>query len=84
MSIPESPLPPNLMPELAKISSRLELSTVSTLTAAIVSAAGRPFSIEEVMEISRSLHFAMFPAAGYGAYQEWAKTKDAQLKKVWA
>jgi hypothetical protein len=83
MAIPDSPIPPGLMPEMVKITHALQASSVATLTAAIVSAAGRPFSIKEVMEISRNLHFAMHPAPQYGAYQEWVKTRDAALDKVW-
>jgi hypothetical protein len=54
--------------------------TVAILAAAIVTAANRPHSIQEVLDLQRDIHFAMFPSSGSGAYQEWAKTKDERLK----
>ena len=54
--------------------------TAAILAAAIVTAANRPHSIEQVLEIQRDIYFALYPSTGSGAYQEWAKTKDERLK----
>jgi hypothetical protein len=53
-----------------------------TLAAAIIAAAGRPFSIQQALEIVEDIHHAMFPAPNATIYAEWAKTRNARLAKV--
>jgi len=69
---------------LAQLTEAAKWQSVATLASAIVTASGRAHSIEQVLEIAHDIHFAMFPAPNLGAYKEWAKTKDARLKKVHA
>jgi hypothetical protein len=54
----------------------------ATLAAAIITASGKPHSIQQALEIQTDLYWAQNPDPGSGAYQEWAKTKDARLTKV--
>jgi len=75
---------------IAGISQSLEKLAISnqsvataTLTAAIVSARGKPTSIKEVLEIAHDINFAMYPARNYGNYKEWEKTKDQRLAKIY-
>jgi hypothetical protein len=56
--------------------------TAATIAAALVSASGKPHSIEQILEIVTDVQFAMNPQPNHGSYQQWAKTKDARLKKV--
>jgi len=56
--------------------------SIVTLAAAIITASGRPWSIEQALALSNDIHFAMYPAPNNGAYQEWAKTKNAKLMAV--
>lgn len=58
-------------------------NTVATMAAAIITASGRPFSIQQALDLSRDIHFAMHPIGGYGANMEWEKTKDQALAKVY-
>jgi hypothetical protein len=74
--------PPQLMTQIAQMTEATKAQTVATITASIVAASGRPHSIQQVLDISRDVHFAMYPAPNFGAYIEWAKTKDAKLAKV--
>jgi hypothetical protein len=60
----------------------LRRQNATILAAAIISASGRPHSIEQALEIVRDIQFATNPNPGSGAYQEWAKTKDERLSKV--
>ena len=87
MAIQESPIPPQVLTslniEMMKLVNSTQLSAIATLAAAIVGAKGKPTSIKEVMEISNDLQMAMFPQTGSGAYQEWVKTRDARLAKVY-
>jgi hypothetical protein len=82
----ESPFPPalerGLMENLTKLVFATQLSTVATLTAAIVTSMGRQVSIAEVMEISNDLHMAMFPQGRSGISAEWEKTKSERLARV--
>jgi hypothetical protein len=57
----------------------------ATLTAAIIAAAGRPFSINEAMSIQRDVFLANYGGemAGHSVYQDWAKTRDERLGKVY-
>jgi hypothetical protein len=67
---------------LDQIVNAMRQQTTATVAAAIVSASGKPHSIEQFLEIMRDVHHAMHPQPNTGAYIEWAKTKDARLKKV--
>jgi hypothetical protein len=60
----------------------LRRQNATTLAAAIISASGRPHSIEQALEIVTDIQFALNPNPRAGAYQEWAKTKDERLSKV--
>ena len=68
--------------EVAKLLSAMQSVHVATLTASIVTAAGRPHSIQEVLDIQRDVHFALYPGAGHGSYEEWKKSKDQRLELV--
>ena len=54
----------------------------ATLAAAIVTASGRPHSIQEVLDIAGDIQFALYPAEGYDVYAEWEKTAAERLSKV--
>jgi hypothetical protein len=83
MAIPESPIPPGQFSSLAtQLIDAMRQQTVATLTAAIMSASKQPYSIEQMLELRRDIHFAIFPTPSHGAYQQWAETKDDRLKKV--
>jgi hypothetical protein len=80
---------PNLTPpipgtaqlqEAARLVEATRAQTVAILTAALIGAAGRAFSIEETLALSRDIHFSMYPAKDFGVYEAWKKTFDA--KKV--
>ncbi|MBV9977850.1 MAG: hypothetical protein JO105_20875 [Hyphomicrobiales bacterium] len=86
MNNAESGIPPHAIADINRSLSALAEATkqqmVATLTAAIIIASGKPRSIAEVLEIAHDIQFATHPAPNVGAYQEWAKTKDARLRKV--
>ena len=52
------------------------------LAAALMQASGRPYSIEQALDLVRDCRFAMYPKPGLGSYQEWAKTKDERLSRI--
>jgi hypothetical protein len=79
MATLESPIPPQVF---AQLTEATKLQAGVTLAAAIITASGRPCSIEEALAIANDVFFAMYPAPNLGIYQEWVKTKDARLKKV--
>ncbi|MBR1206942.1 MULTISPECIES: hypothetical protein [unclassified Bradyrhizobium] len=69
--------------ELNKLVEMTKANTVATLAAAIITAAGRPFSVQQALDLSRDIQFAMYPANGFGAYEEWKKTSSEKLAKVY-
>jgi hypothetical protein len=85
MAFPESPPRPAISPgalALAQFTEATKWQTAATLASAIVTASGRPYSIEQALEIVHDIHSAMNPGRNFGPYKEWEKTKDARLKKV--
>ena len=68
--------------EMVQLVDAVQSQRAATLVAAIVTAAGRPYSIAEVLEIERDVYLALYPQEGRGRYEEWAKTKDDRLAKV--
>jgi hypothetical protein len=56
--------------------------SASTLAASIITASGRPHSIQQALDIARDIRFAMFPVHNDADYKEWEKTKLASLNKV--
>jgi hypothetical protein len=79
MAVTESPIPSVLLDQIARA---LRRQTTATITGAVVAASGKSHSIEQVLEIMRDVHYALYPDPNAGPYIEWAKTKDARLKKV--
>jgi hypothetical protein len=79
MATPESPLPPA---ETSQLLELLRRQNATILAAAIITASGRPHSIQQALEIVADIQFATNPTPGSGVYQEWAKTKDERLSKV--
>jgi len=67
---------------MMQLTEATKQQAIATMTAAIIAASGRPHSIQQALDIARDIHFAMFPVPNSGAYQDWAKTKDARLNKV--
>ena len=56
--------------------------TAAAVASAVITASGRPHSINEALEVLRDVLFAMYPAPESQAYQQWAKTKDERLQKI--
>jgi len=79
MSIAPPPLSPA---DIGKLISAVQQQSVATIASALIIASGKPHSIQQALDISRDIHFAMHPAHNLGAYQAWEKTKSAALNKV--
>jgi hypothetical protein len=85
MSAPGSPPPPSISPRgivIAQMTEAVKWQTVTILASAIITASGRPYSIEQALEIVQDIQFALYPERKSDIYKEWEKTKDARLKKV--
>jgi hypothetical protein len=70
-------MPAHMLDRIASHMARLENAT---LAAAMITAAGRPHSVEEVRQLMNDLHWSSHPSPGNGAYQEWARTSAARMK----
>jgi hypothetical protein len=68
---------------VTQLTEAMKSNTAATLAAAIITASGRPFSIQQALDIMRDIYFARSPSPNSGAYQEWAKTKDERLNRVY-
>lgn len=51
-----------------------------TLASAIITAAGRPHSVQEALDLITDIQFALHPQPGSGAWQEWKITREASLR----
>jgi hypothetical protein len=67
---------------LGQFTEATKWHTASTLASAIISASGRPHSIQQALDIARDIHFAMFPVHNLPAYKDWEKTKHERLNKI--
>ena len=75
--------PPTQTPAQGMQAIELQRQQVSaTLAAAIVGNMKRPVSIDLVLSIYHEVYFAMNPSTT-GHYQEWVKTREEKLAKVW-
>jgi hypothetical protein len=78
--MPEAPmLPPTAISDITRQMAQL---SQATLAAAIITASGRPHSIQQAFDLMRDIQFAMHPQPGSGAYSEWKRTSGAALNKV--
>jgi hypothetical protein len=77
-----SDLPPQVLQTLAQFTEATKAQTAATIAAAVVGAAGRPVSIQQVLDIARDVQFAIFPNPGSQTYVDWARTRDQRLGKV--
>jgi hypothetical protein len=73
-NLPTASITPHLLRAMRLVSS-------TNLTAAIVKASGRPYSVAEVLQLNRDVHFGLFPSPGHPGYEEWTRTKQSALQK---
>lgn len=85
MAASQAPPPPeNLWAHTSvQMVEAVKWQTAATLASAIISASGRPYSINEALEILQDVRFALYPEHNSSAYKEWEKSKDVRLKKVY-
>ena len=81
MDVSRTPVPPGAA-AVWKLTEATKWQTATTLASSIVIASGRPHSIQQALDIARSIHFAMFPVHNDSAYKEWEQTKHATLNKI--
>jgi hypothetical protein len=74
-------VPPSVT-AMAQLTEVTKWQSANTLASAIIIASGRPYSVQEALDIARDIHFAMFPVHNSGAYKDWEKTKHERLNKV--
>ena len=55
----------------------------ATLTAALLGSRRKSLSINELLNITRDIHFARHPQPHNPEYQEWEKTKDERLNFIY-
>ncbi|MEO8927279.1 MAG: hypothetical protein ABI306_08960 [Caulobacteraceae bacterium] len=67
---------------LQKLLTSAKSIRASVLTAAIVAAAGRPYSIGEVLDVLRDVDYATNPHSKKPEYAAWLKNKDETLAKI--
>jgi hypothetical protein len=86
LEMTEGPIPPEALMQIAQQMAQLTEATraqiTATLASSIITASGRPHSIQQAMDIARDIQMAMYPAPQIGFYQEWAKTKAERLNKI--
>jgi hypothetical protein len=67
---------------LLRLTETTKWQSAAALASSIIVASGRPYSIQQALDIARDIQFAMFPVHNDSAYKEWEKTKHARLNKV--
>ena len=70
-------MPPQAVERLTLQMARLEFAT---LAAAMITASGRPHSVQEAHDLMLDLQYSSHPNPGSGAYKEWQRTSAARLK----
>ena len=55
---------------------------VASLAAGIIAASGRPWSIQQALDLKTDIYFAMYPSPNSGAFTAWAKTREERLGTV--
>jgi hypothetical protein len=83
--MPEVSLAPSLnmiLQQLTQLAEATKSQVIATQVAAIVTAAGKPVSIQQVRDLYYDLYWATYPQPNSGAYMEWSKSKDFRLSKV--
>jgi hypothetical protein len=53
----------------AQMLEATKTSAAATLAAALITASGRPHSVDETLALVRDFHWSLFPNPAYGAYQ---------------
>jgi hypothetical protein len=74
MAGPSGPFLAN--PDLARLANATEQAAAATIVAALITAAGRPHSVDEALDLLRDVRFSLNPTPNIGSYQQWVKTKD--------
>jgi hypothetical protein len=66
-----------------RATQRQATASGGTIASAIMISSWRRYSIQQALEIVRDIHFAMYPAPNVEPYNEWAKTREARLSKIY-
>jgi hypothetical protein len=56
---------------------------VATLAAALLGNRRKSISLAELLEVTRDIQFAKYPAPNNPEYQEWEKTKSERLSRIY-
>jgi hypothetical protein len=60
----------------------MQQQTLATVTAAVVTARGKPTSVNEVLEIMASFAHVLYPQVNTTSFQKWNEQRVAHLSKV--
>jgi hypothetical protein len=68
---------------VARLENALKIQATATIAAALITAAGRPVSVEEALAVRRDIHFALYgpDLANRVSFNGWEKDKDVRLRK---
>lgn len=82
MSGPQSPISAQASHAVTQIVPAIQQSTAATLMAAIVAAANRPHSVQEVLDIQRDVLFSLYPNSTIAAFKGWHESNGDRLEKA--
>jgi hypothetical protein len=73
-----TPIPPEIGADLTRLINATQHAAAATLAAALITASGRPHSVDEALELVRDIQYSLYPAnyRNSGQYQAWEKSKQ--------
>jgi hypothetical protein len=79
-----TPIPPMTGVDLAQLINATQNAAAATLAAALITAAGRPHSVDEAINLLRDIQYSLHPGnfANTGPYQAWQQSKQTDKAHV--
>lgn len=66
-----TPIPPT--PDLMRLAIATERAAAATLAAALITAAGRPHSVDEAAQLMNDLQHKLYPTPGDAGHSNWLR-----------
>jgi hypothetical protein len=83
-----TPIPPMTGVDLAQLINATQHVAAATLAAALITAAGRPHSVDEALNLLHDIQYSLHPGSflpgspGSGPYQAWQQSKQTDKAHV--
>jgi hypothetical protein len=68
--------------QMQRLINASQKAAAATIVAALITASGRPHSVDLALELLRDVEFSLYPQPNLGAYQTWLQNKQTDKPHI--